>query len=171
MAFPIAALYVGAILMVPGILFMLKNVDLVKTAVADAKITSASPEMIGIGAYYLYLAGMSITALGAYSLELAMGVPPPLAATAAVSGPLSVLIYMAVAGHSITGIPGVTGPPLPGKIIIGVVGLTLNTNAVMMIMEGAGSLVPFASVYVFLIAVLHLIAFKHRSTGWNTAMV
>lgn len=171
MAFPIAALYVGAILMVPGILFMLKNVDLVKKAVEDAKITSASPEMIGIGAYYLYLAGMSITALGAYSLELAMDVPPPLAATAAVSGPLSVLIYMAVAGHSITGIPNVTGPPLPGKIIIGVVGLTLNTNAVMMIMEGAGSLVPFASVYVFLPAVLHLIAFKHRSTGWNTAMV
>lgn len=171
MAFETTALYVGAVLMLPGIIFMAKRTDLVKTAVSDAGIKTSSPEMVGLASYYLYLAGMTITSLGAFSLELALAVPPPLAATAAISGPLSVLIYMALAGHSITGIPGVTGPPLPAKIVIGLVGLTLNANAVLMYLDGvAAPWVAFAAVYLGLVLVLHGIAVKARATGW-TAMV
>ena len=147
----------------PGILFMVKNEETVNNAVGEAKFT-LNAQGLKLASYYLFLLGMTLFTLGMYSVGLAVELPIPLAACAAVSGPISVLIFMGIAKTSITGIPGIAGPPLPPRIALVIVALILNGNAIAVFMDGtAVAWSTFFAVYVAAVGVPHAVGFKHRS--------
>ena len=99
-----------------------------------------------------------------YSVGLALELPATLAATAALSGPLTVLGFMAIMKTSITGIPGISGPPMPARIALIIVGFILNGNAIAIALDGTETAwLTFGVVYLFALVVPHGIAGKHRS--------
>jgi hypothetical protein len=68
---------------------------------------------------------------------------------------------MAVTKTSITGIPGISGPPMPARIMIAVIGLVLNVNVLLHVFDGdiAGAeWIKFVVVYVFSFAVPRTVA-------------
>lgn len=71
---------------------------------------------------------------------------------------------MAITKQSITGIPGITGPPVPARIALILVGLILNGNAIAIAVDGTQTpWVTFVLVYFVSMAIPHAIARKHRS--------
>jgi len=163
MAFDTVAIWAAAFMGIPGILFMAKNKDTVNNAVTEAKFT-LNEQGLSLASYYLFLVGMTLCALGFYSVGLALDLPAPLAATAALSGPLTVLGFMAIMKVSITGIPGISGPPLPARIALLVVGCILNGNVIAVALDGTETAwVTFGILYFFAMAIPHGIALKHRS--------
>ena len=171
MAFDTIALSFGVLMGVPGLLFMVKNKDTVKNAIDEAGFGSKyNTEMLAIASYYLFLAGMMLFGISMMILGLDLGLPAALAVCAALGGPLSVLGFMAITKQSITGIPGISGPPLPARIALIVIGSVININAIMHGIDGADSAatwIKFFSLYVVAVAVPHLVGFKHRSAGWD----
>ena len=144
------------------ILFMAKHRETASNAVAEANFT-LNEQGLSLASYYLFLVGMTLCALGMYSVGLALSLPAPLAATAALSGPLSVLGFMAIMKTSITGIPGISGPPLPARVALLIVGCILNGNAIAVALDGTETAwVTFGILYFFAMAIPHGIALKHR---------
>jgi hypothetical protein len=166
MAFDLVAIGFACLLAGPSMLFMAKNkviaVGAVKEAEWDAKLT---PEMLALASYYLFLLGMVLFTMSMLVISLALSIPPPLAVCSSITGAVSILLWMAMFSTSITGIPGICGPPLPARILLIIIGLVLNVNAIMHVIDGdiVGSVwTKFISVYVCSVAIPHLIAFKHR---------
>ena len=147
------------------ILFMAKHKDTASNAAAEANF-SLNEQALSLASYYLFLAGMMLCALGFYSVGLALDLPAPLAATAALSGPLSVLGFMAIMKTSITGIPGISGPPLPARVALLVVGCILNGNAIAVALDGTKTAwATFGIIYVLAMGIPQAIALKHRSAA------
>ena len=136
MAYDTITLGVASFMLVPGLLFMLKHKVLVAEIFLNnpaynplkraAPTPSAFPLYASLAAYYLFLVGALAFCLASVILGLALDLPPAFAVCAGLTGMVTILLYMAVAGHSITGIPGVRGPPVPARIIIGTVSRTLR---------------------------------------------
>ena len=150
---------------VPGVLFMAKNTETVGNAAGEAGFT-LSADATALAAYYLFLVGMVLFAISMLTLNLTIGVSPPLAVTAALSGPISVLLFMAIMKTSITGIPGIMGPPLPARVVLIVIGAILNINVIMHIFDGdvdALEWEKFAGLYILAVGVPHLVGAKHRA--------
>lgn len=144
---------------------MAKNKETAGNAATEAKFT-LNEQGLSLASYYLFLVGMTLCALGMYSVGLALSLPAPLAATAALSGPLTVLGFMAIMKTSITGIPGISGPPLPARIALLIVGVILNGNAIAIALDGTETAwVTFGVLYFFAMVVPHGIAVKHRSAA------
>ena len=61
---------------------MLKKDDTAMNAATEAKITLTAPAL-GLASYYLFLVGMTLCALGMYSVGLALELTPPLAGESA----------------------------------------------------------------------------------------
>ena len=73
---------------------------------------------------------------------------------------------------SITGIPGIAGPPVPARVILVVIGLFLNINAIAVALDGdepAATWVTFVIVYILSVGIPQAIAYKHRTDGWESA--
>ena len=103
-------------------------------------------------------------------IGLTLGVPPPLAVCAGITGAITVLLMMAITKTSITGIPGITGPPMPARIMLLLIGAFLNVNAVLHAIDGdidGTTWTKFGCLYAASIAIPHAIAAKHRAAGWN----
>jgi len=173
MAFDTVALFFGAAMALPGLIFMAKNTETVGNAIKESKLESAvNPKMLGIASYYLFLAGMILFALGGVILGLAIELPPALAVPAGLAGPLTVLGYMAIMKESITGIPGIMGPPLPARIALIVIGLVINANVIVHAIDGEDDpWIAFGVLYLVCLSVPHLVALKHRKAGWEKEMV
>ena len=103
------------------------------------------------------------------NLGLALGLPPAIAITPGFTSLLSVLLYMFIKSEGITGVPGITGPPLPARVIMGVIALLLNANVVLVLVTGgltAAGQCKLAVVYVLSCSVPHALAAKARAGGW-----
>ncbi len=139
MAYDTITLGVASFMLVPGLLFMLKHKVLVAEIFLSnpaytplkraAPTPSAFPLYASLAAYYLFLVGALAFCLASVILGLALDLPPAFAVCAGLTGMVTILLYMAVAGHSITGIPGVRGPPVPARIALIIIGIVLNANA------------------------------------------
>jgi hypothetical protein len=171
MAFDTVAIWAAAFMGVPGILFMVKNTKTASDAAEQAKFT-LDANALSLASYYLYLVGMTLFTLGMYSVALALELPAPLAACAALSGPLTVLGFMAIAQVSITGIVGISGPPIPARVALIVVGVILNGNAIAIYQDGTETAwMTFGIVYLVSMAIPHLIAGMHRSAAGRSGML
>ena len=129
-----------------------------------------NPKMFALAAYYLFLLGMVLFTLGCFILSVAIGIPPALGVAACIAGPISVLIWMPLMKMSITGIPGIMGPPMPARIVLIVIGTVTTINAIMHGVEGdtdGATWTKFFSIFVSAVGIPHLISFKHRSEGWD----
>jgi len=171
MAFDTAALAAGALMGLPGIIFMVKNKHTVSNAMTEAGFTGENSDMFALACYYLYLVGMVLWALSCLMIGLTIELPAALSACAAVAGPITILFWMAINKTSITGIPGIMGPPLPARVVLMVIGITLHVNAIMHGVDGSDSSsawIKFFALYFASLAVPHLIGFKHRKDGWKT---
>jgi len=112
---------------------------------------------------------MVVFVLSILIFGLTLDVSPPLAICASITGAVSVLLWMAFTQVSITGIPGIAGPPMPARIVLMVICLVLNINVVLHVLDGdvvALEWIKFGSLYTASVGVPHLIAFRHRSAGW-----
>ena len=160
------------VLLLPGAIFMATNKKVAMNAVKEAGFEkSINNEALALAAYYLFLLGAVLFELASVILCLTLGVSAPLAVCAGTAGVISILLMMAITKESITGIPGISGPPMPARILIGLIGLLLNVNAILHIFDGdipSDQWVSFAIVYVISCVVPHGIAFKHRKEGWST---
>jgi len=167
MAFDTLALIFACFMGLPGLLFMAKNKDTVKNAEKEAGF-SLDASGLALASYYLYLTGMALFAIAILVLGITIGLPPPLAVPAALSGPLTILGYMAIMKVSITGIPGIAGPPMPARIALLVIGTVLHANVIMHIFDGditALEWEKFIAVYITGLCAPHMIAMKHRSAA------
>ena len=176
MAIDSVTMGVSCLLLVPATLFMATNKKVAMNAVKEAGLESSiNDNALALAAYYLFLVGGMLFEMGMMILSLTLGLIAPLALCAATSGLISILLMMAITKTSITGIPGITGPPMPARIGLIVVGALLNINAALHIFDGDISnadWLTFALLYIVSVGVPHAIAFKHRKEGWNTpAMV
>ena len=105
-----------------------------------------------------------------------------LAVTPGIGSVFGMVAFMMVRGFGITGVPGLNGPPLPAKIILCIVKLTIVANAIVQL-EAGGSMHPalgvdgvpggvnpvlrdFAAMYLVAVLVPQLIAAKHRKKSW-----
>lgn len=165
----------SCLLLVPGGIFMAKNKMVASNAVTEAGLESAVNEKaLALAAYYLYLVGMVLFELGTLVFSLTMGVPNPLAVCAGTSGAITILLMMAVTKQSITGIPGITGPPMPARVGLIVIGILLHFNVLLHIFDGdvdGATWLKFLGVYTMSLAVPHGLAFKHRKEETAFAMV
>lgn len=186
-SFDEVALYFGAGLMIPGIMFMLKCKvfwkDTLKLPAFDPlrefMKTDESKIIGGMMTHLGFIVGAIAFSLGLTMLCLAMKLPPALAATPPVTGMCTVLLYMGVAQTGIVGFPGISGPPMPARIVIAVIGLVLNVNWIIIANDGHlkndNTQMPdvwtkFIIMYIFSIAFYHGIAYKHRTDGWEVSM-
>lgn len=101
---------------------------------------------------------------GCVNLGLALGFDPVLAVTPSATSLFLILAFMFITGNGITGVPGLSGPPVPARIIMGTVGILVNANLFMNIPSGVG----FWVVYLIAIAWPQALGFKIRSAGWMT---
>ena len=100
------------------------------------KGVGAAPEVGGLLAHFAFILGMvAWCGFGMTSLALALGLPPAAAITPGFTGLVSVLAYMAAVGSGITGVPGITGPPMPARVINGAIAIVLNVNVVCLVAE------------------------------------
>ena len=134
------------------------------------KGVGAAPEVGGLLTHFAFILGMvAWCGFGMTSLALALGLPPAAAITPGFTGLVSVLAYMAAVGSGITGVPGITGPPMPARVINGAIAIVLNVNVVCLVAEGdvsGGALGALAAVYALAVGVPHALGAKHRSAGW-----
>ena len=114
--------------------------------------------------------GVVAFAWGITNLGLAIGYEPVLAITSGFTGLFRTFVTMGVTGAGITGVPGLTGPPMPARIIMTIVTLVLTANLVMTVLEGEVP-VSFYAVYGFAIVFPQAIGAKHRSDGWMTEQI
>ena len=171
MAFDTLALIFACFMGVPGVLFMIKNTETAKNAEKEAGF-SLDASGLALASYYLFLTGMVLFSVSMLTLGITIGLPAPLAVTAALSGPLTILGYMAIMKVSITGIPGIAGPPMPARIALLVIGTVLHANVIMHIFDGDITGLEwekFIAVYFVALCAPHMVAMKHRSAA--SAMV
>jgi hypothetical protein len=172
MAIDQIAMGFACVLLLPSMIFMAKNKETAKHAVEEAGLEkSVNDEALALAAYYLFLLGMVLFQLGCLVLGLTIGVPTPLATCAGTTGAITILLMMAITKQSITGIPGITGPPMPARVVLVIIGTVLNVNVVLHALDGdmdPSEWLKFGALYSVSIAVPHLVALKHRSAGWST---
>ena len=179
MSFDTVALWFGAFMAVPGIIFMVKfkvlptEILLTNPAMAPLKAGPAKKEFplfAAVACYYMFLVGGLAFTVGMYHLGLALDVPPALVAGSVLPGMISILLYMAIRGESITGIPGVYGPPKPARVALVVIGLVLVANLAAHIPAGDVDRGTWNKVIVLMLAsvgIPHALAAKARAGGWN----
>ena len=176
MAYDAFTMGFSCLLLVPGVIFMAKNKAVAMNAVKEAGLEkSVNDEALALAAYYLFLVGMVVFELGTLALSLTLGITPVLAIAAGTAGAISILLTMAITKHSITGIPGITGPPMPARVMLILMGVILTVNTILHFVDGdidGSEWIKFGGVYLMSLVIPHGIAFKHRKEGWSTpAMV
>jgi len=173
MAIDNIAMGLACVMIVPALIFMATNKKVAMNAVTEAGLQkSVNDEALALAAYYLFLLGMMIFEFSLLTIGLFIGVSNPLAVCAGVSGAITILLTMAVTKQSITGIPGITGPPVPARVMLLIIGLGLNVNVIMHALDGdieSSEWVKFGAVYLVSVALPHAIAAKHRAEKWSAA--
>ena len=129
---------------------------------ACMKNVACAAEVGGLMAHLFFMLGMLAWSWGCTNIGLCLGLAPVVAVTPGATAMFSALLYMGVGGNGITGVPGLTGPPVPARVIVGTVALLLNAN---LFSQGAPS-AEASALYAVAVAVPHLLAAKHRAAGW-----
>merc|ERR1711988_75734 len=88
-------------------------------------------QSIALASYYLFLLGMVLFELAILVVGLTLQLPPPLAVCAGITGAITILLMMSITAVGITGIPGITGPPKPARVMLILIGTLLNWNVVV----------------------------------------
>ena len=174
MAFDSFTLTFASLMVIPGLIFMLKSKQVVSGVSAQEAGITLLPGALALASYYLYLVGMIMFALSMIIVGAASGVPMVLGITAAVSGPISVLLFMSYFRQSITGIPGISGPPMPARILLILIGIVIHANAILHVVDGdvAGlDWAKFGGLYVIAVSIPHLIGLKHRKEQWDAVPI
>ena len=168
----------ACLLSVPGMLHMANNKAIAMHALTEAGLSysqkSVNDEALALSSYYNFLYGMALFELSLLIIGLAIGLIIPLAICAGVSGAISILLMMAITKVGITGIAGISGPPVPARIMLIIIGVLLNVNAVLHAFDGdvdATVWWKFGGLYLISVAIPHLIALKHRKAGWAMPLV
>ena len=172
MAFPEIAVYFSILLCLPGIIFMATGKVQVEHAFAGIPVLTGkplAPEVGGFILHCLFILGCIAWCWGMVCTALAFGVMPAPAITTGATSLAVVLLFMAVKGTSITGLPGFYGPPIPARIIVGTIALVANANVITTLIEGGSAPVAFWIIYVLAIAVPQLFGAKLRAEGWMTS--
>ena len=176
------ALYAGAGMSLPGLVFMLNcrklwtsifEQDFFRKAVGSGDSLVKSEAFVHWAAMLSHMAfilGALAFALGTTALGLALALPPALALLAGLSGIMGQLFYMVVNAHSPMGLPGISGPPVPARVVLVVIELALIANAVSGFASGLYAGVDtktLAGLCAYSLALPWLIAAKHRAKGWR----
>ena len=128
---------------------------------------SMSGEVGGLICHVFFMLDSLAWMWGCVNLGLALGLPPVLAITPSATSLFGLLAFMFVTDTGITGVPGLAGPPVPARIIMGTVAVLVNANLFL----NAAPPTFFWLLYVVVIAVPQLIGAKHRAAGWMTAEI
>ena len=88
---------------------------------------------------------------GTTNLGIAIGFPPALSMLTGISAGVTQLFYIVFTNQSPTGLPGVSGPPLPAKVLLTIIESTLLSNAFCGFVSGYYSDVSFMKFVLFLI--------------------
>jgi hypothetical protein len=129
---------------------------------------SLSGEVGGLIAHVFFMLGSLAWMWGFVNLGLCLGFEPLVAVTPSATSLFALLAFMFITGNGITGVPGLAGPPVPARVIMGSVFALVTANLVQ---TAAGVPTSFWAVYVVCIAVPQAIAAKHRAAGWMTAAI
>merc|ERR1712054_676552 len=116
-----------------------------------------------MGTHLFFIIGAVAWAFGMLLLGLALKLDPALASAPAVTTIIFVLAYMVVKKEGITGVPGITGPPMPARVIMSVVFVFLTINLFVQAAAGAISAADWGKlslVYVLGIGVSQGLAAK-----------
>ena len=132
----------------------------------------------GLYAHMGFIIGFIAFNFGITMLGLALKLPPALAAVPGTTSIVSGLMYMALFQTGIIGLPGISGPPIPARVILTAVGLVLNIN--MFVTAADGTYKNDASddlwtkliiVYIIAVGIPHGIAAMHRNNGWEVPLM
>lgn len=110
---------------------------------------------------------MLVFTLGMVGLNLSLGLPAPLAITAAIQAPMISLAYMVLVGSSPMGLPGVHGPPMPPRIMLCIAEIAIIYAFVQNSQAGAYDGQPMEVFYgmtAVAAVVPQLTSLIHRST-------
>ena len=173
MAFADVALWFSIAPMLVGTIFMLTAPKQVAEGFYNLEVLkgkSLAPEVGGLICHIFFMLGAVAWGWGCVNLCLALGIEPVLAVTPSATSLFVMLAFMFITGNGITGVPGLSGPPVPARVIMGTVAILLNANLVMAIMAGA---VPISLYIVYVLAIVwpQGISAKHRAAGWMTAAI
>ena len=73
--------------------------------------------------HVFFMLGVVAFSWGCVDLGLAIGYDPVIAVTTGFTGLFSTLLFMGVTATGITGVPGLTGPPIPARVIMATVAI------------------------------------------------
>ena len=172
MAFEDVALWCSIAPILIGTVFMLTAKKQVVDGIGNLDVLkdiSLAPEMGGLMVHVFFMLGVVAFCWGITNLGLALGYEPVLAVTIGFTSLFGTFVFMMAAKTGITGVPGLSGPPMPARIIMSLVSIILTVNLVMTAMDDDDVPMSYWLVYVFAIAWPQAIGFKHRSDGWMTA--
>ena len=165
------ALWSSVLVSIVGLAFMGKCKALyAQSAELPAfKGVAFSPEVGGLFGHFTFILGALAWIIGMINLGLALGLSPVLAVTPGFTSLVTILLYMFFKKQGITGVPGITGPPLPARVINGLIALLLNLNVVLTLITGGmsgGDFFKLVFVYALATGVPHVLAAKARGAGW-----
>ena len=173
MAFADIALWFSIAPMLVGTIFMVSAPKQVTEGFYNLDVLKGkglSSEVGGLICHVFFMLGSLAWEWGCVNLCLALGLDPVLAVTPSATSLFCLIAFMFITGNGITGVPGLSGPPIPARVILGTVGLLVNTNLVMTVMAG-GVPISFWVVYVLAIAWPQALGLKIRNAGWMTVAI
>ena len=99
---------------------------------------------------------------------IALGFPPALAMLGGLSGAITQLFFMVIFNTSPMGMPEVSGPPVPARILLIGVEAMLAFNAYTGFNAGYYTDLPkFLGFLAYAVLIPSIIAKKHRNAGWE----
>ena len=125
------------------------------------------PHWAGIVSHLCWILGVVVFTMGMVGLNLSLGLPAPLAITAAIQAPMISLAYMVLVGSSPMGLPGVYGPPIPPRIMLCIAEMVIIYAFVQNSQAGAYDGQPMEVFYgmtAIAAVVPQLTSLIHRST-------
>ena len=167
------ALYAGAAMSLPGVIFMLTcrklwnetaessrfNIDMNHK---DFKVWAA------LASHLSFIIGTILFVLGTICGGIALGFPPALAMLGGLSGAITQLFFMVIFNTSPMGMPEVSGPPVPARILLIGVEAMLAFNAYTGFNAGYYTDLPkFLGFLAYAVLIPSIIAKKHRNAGWE----
>ena len=126
----------------------------------------------GLVSHCCFVLGFILFALGMVGIGLSLHLTPSLAMMAAIQGPMSQLLFMAMLRKSPTGHPDVPGPPLVPKVILSVVECVSIYGTYQNIQAGVYDpelLKTFQILVLIAIGVPSAIGFFHRNAKSKSA--